>query len=106
MSIFDGVAGALNSTFGAPVTIYPGGGAGAEIRAVFRHELREISDDEGGVTLSREAVFKAQVGDVETLAPGDQVDINGVSYRVSHREPNANPASDRFETFILRKESP
>ena len=81
MGIFDGLAGALNAVFGAPATIFPENGSGTVIRAVFRHELREISDEHGGMPLSRAAVFKAQKEDVVSLSSGDRVEIDGVSYR-------------------------
>lgn len=103
-SIFDGMAGALNSVFGAPVTIYTDHGQ-FEVNAILRDTRVEVMGDEGESVLTITPMLHIQSGDLNGLRRGDSVmNAQGTRYVVLHRNPAESPASDRFETFALRKE--
>lgn len=103
--MFDGMAGVLNGVLGAPVIIYPGGGAGQTIQAVLREKQVEVADEHGEAALDTLPVLKAQTGDVAGLMPDDLVIApDGSRWIVRYRVPSDSPAADRFETFVLRKE--
>ena len=102
-SIFDGMTGVLNSVFGTPVTIITSTGAFI-VTGVLRNESVEVAADEGEPVLTVLPVLKLRTGDTNGLQSGDEVMAeNGTTYIVRHSIPSESPASDRFETFILRK---
>jgi hypothetical protein len=103
-TIFDGMAGALNATFGAPVTIKPGGGEAVSIHAVVREERVELADGEGEAVLGVQPILMAMAADVTALVEGDLVEQGSRQWRVRYRVPGESPAGDRFETFVLRKD--
>mgnify|MGYP000067463977 FL=1 len=99
------MAGVLNQVFGAPVTIYPGGGAGVSIQGVIRDLPVNVADDEGGSVVEVRTTLRAQIGDVAALTAGDLVENEaGRQWRVQYRSPEESPASDRFRLFILQEE--
>lgn len=101
--VFDGMAGALISVFGAPVTIYPGGGSASAIRGVVRDAQVQVADREGEAPVWIVATtLRAQRADVASLVSGDVVEAEGdARYKVRYRLPSTSPAGDRFEQFIL-----
>ena len=99
MSVFDGMSGALNATFGAPVTITPLAGAPATVRGILRESPLDVRDDSGRthvtdvITLQvRKPIPAAMVkGSTVTAAafPGQNFLILGVY-------PDRSPAADAF----------
>lgn len=102
-SVFDGLAGALNSVFGAPVSIYPGGGAAVEIRAVLRDAEVEVVGEDAEPVLTTQPTLRAIAADVAALEDGDRVVAGGRDFRVRYRLPVESPATDRFEAFVLKE---
>lgn len=104
-SIFDGMAGALNDVFGAPVVYRgPGGAAEVTIRSVFRREpVEELGEGGTFVVVHRPTwdVPKAHatgIGRGGEIVPGD-----GRWYRVLRRVPSVSPAADAFVRFDLEE---
>lgn len=100
-ALFDGVARMLNDTFGARVTIYPGGGGAVEITAVVRDRQVDVGGEDEEPVAAAMTIMRALKADVVDLVAGDRVEANGVTYEVEHRPPAESPADDRFETFVL-----
>lgn len=104
-TVFDGMAGALNAVFGAPVTIFPGGGAGVAIQGVIRDQEIQVADREGESSVwVVETILRAQRDVVTAMVRGDVVETGaGDRYAVRYRMPVSSPAADRFERFVLDK---
>lgn len=100
-SLFNGMAGLLNGTFGGSVTIYPSGGGPVEIVAVVRSQAIDLASEYEEPIVGEMTVLKAQKSDVADLVKDDRVEADGRVYTVEHRVPASSPADDRFETFAL-----
>ncbi|WP_243612933.1 head-tail joining protein [Shimia aestuarii] len=103
-SVFDGMAGALNATFGALVQHTPSGGEAVEIRAIFREQPIEVPDEDGRNILTVAPVLRVQrpvadgVSRDDVIEPGD-----GESYRVLNALTSGSPAADAFVLFQLER---
>lgn len=99
-SIFDGMAGVLNDTFGAPVTIQPATGGGfITVQAVFRRDPVEVPAEDGEPVLILSPTLKLRRDQVPDIARGDLVTPTltpGQQYRVVNTMPTGSPASDGF----------
>ncbi|MEL7090253.1 MAG: hypothetical protein AAFN94_00825 [Pseudomonadota bacterium] len=103
-SIFDGLGAIGAGVLGAPVTIYPGGGAGVEIQAIVRTKPFEAAGEYGEPITVHEPTLRAVASVVVNLREDDRVTAGGVNYRIVRRLPSVSPASDRLETFVLEKD--
>lgn len=107
MSIFDGMAGALNGVFGASVTVTPEGEAAVEIQGVFRENPVTVPDSDGREVLSVLPVLSVPRDVAEMLATGTTVNPgNGRTYRVVNSLPSGSPAGDGFNNYELEEISP
>ena len=106
MSIFDGLSGVLNATFGAPVTITPPTGSPVSLIGQFRENPREVMDGEGLVhvidtptlqilrPLPAAAVKRAIVA--PSIRPGE-------TWRVVDIHRDRSPAADAYAVLELEK---
>lgn len=104
--LFDGMAGALNGLFGAPVIWRDAGGVERTVQAVFRHEFVEVSDGDGGPVAMARPVLRVPRDIAGTM--GRSCDVspgNGLWYRILRRLPHENPATDAFSIFLLEEVS-
>lgn len=97
MTVFDGLAGALNAVFGAPVTITPEAGPAVTARGI----LRELPEFEADSDDRRHFVpqFALQVPKPipAALARGATVTTaGGTRYQVLGVFPDRSPAADAF----------
>jgi len=100
-SVFDGVAGVLNSVFGAPVVYLPAGGDASEIQSVFRNEPVEIEEEDGSVVMLS-ASWRVPADLAVGVARGDRIQPgNGKTYKILSRIPQGSPAPDGFVLFEL-----
>lgn len=107
-SMFDGLAGALNDVFGAPVTYWTTWGEERQVQAVFRLEPFQQYDQDGAETLISAPVLKVPKDLAGDLKRGVRVqDASGVRYRVENAlQTEASPAADAFREFKLEREEP
>ena len=106
MSVFDGLAGALNSVFGAPVTITRAGQSAVAVQAVFREVPveQEAADGRPFVTIS--PTLQVQKNAIAALAKGDLIAPSttaGRTFKVLQKYPNASPAVDALVTYLLEE---
>jgi hypothetical protein len=105
-SVFEGMAGALNAVFGAPVTITRAGHAAVTLQAVFREMPieQEAADGRPIVTITptvrvpKDAIASLVLGD--TVAPST---TPGRSFTVLQNFPGSSPATDAFVTYVLEE---
>jgi hypothetical protein len=94
-SIFDGMAGMLSATFGAPVQYTPQGGTVRAIQSVFRNSPTEAVDTDGHPVLIIAPTWRVQASLVPELAKGDRiVPENGKTYTILNVQPTGSPAAD------------
>lgn len=108
-SVFDGLAGALNAVFGAPVTITRRGESGVTLQAVFREVPveQEAADGRDFVTIT--PTLRVQKGAIAVLARGDLVapsTTSGRTFTVLQPYFGASPAADAFVTYVLEEVRP
>ena len=106
MSIFNGMAGVLNSVFGAPVMIMPVRGGQYSIQGVFRQEPVEVTQDDGRSVLIARPTLRVPVPVADAIARDDRINVEGVNYTVLNRMRSSSPASDRFVMFELQEHTP
>ena len=103
--VFDGMAGVLNATFGAPVVIHPGGGAAAGVRGVLRDLPQRVTDDRGMEVETVQPTLRLPLADAVGLVEGDVViAASGQRYVVTLRVTPTSPAADRLVLFHLRED--
>lgn len=104
MSVFDGLAGVLNSVFGAPVTITPVNGDAVIARGILR-ELPQFEDDAGdrqhfvpqfALQVPKPVPAALIKGSTVTEASGRAFTVLGVF-------PDRSPASDAFMVAHLEE---
>jgi hypothetical protein len=101
-SIFDGMAGALNDMFGAPV-FWLRNGMVTTIRAVFREEPVEMVGDAGPVIV-KVPTLQVPRNIASGIASGQQFQLaDGRVYRVESQIQSASPAADGFVVCTLER---
>lgn len=110
-SVFDGMAGVLNSVFGAPVTIKPVSGGILEVPAVFRAEPIEVAGTDGHAVLISAPTLRVKRDVLPDIGHGDLVipsvaSASGKTFRVLNRIATGSPASDAFLVCELEEVFP
>lgn len=106
--LFNGLAGALNDTFGAPVTYWTLWGEERSIQAIFRDEpIREFERD-GGSTMVVAPILRVPATLAGDLERGVRVlGPDGNRYRIQSKIPSeASPANDAFQEYRLETDEP
>lgn len=102
MSLFDGMSGLLNDTFGGPVLCWTEWGQEYAIQAVFRRDPVEVETDDGTVVLISQPTLKVPQSLAGDLARGILIEAEKEKFRIVNRHLlRASPASDRFLVFEL-----
>lgn len=102
-SVFDGLSGALNSVFGAPVTFTKTDQAPVTLVAVFREQPVEQEIADGRIVSVITPTVRVQKSDLG-LAVRDVVDPgHGKTYVVLQAMPSGSPAADAFVTYLLEE---
>ncbi len=103
-SVFDGMAGLLNVTFGGPVIHTPEIGPQVTIQAQFRKRPIEVLDRDGVAMLMMHPSLRVPEPVASAIKDGDHiVPASGVIYRVLNRHPSGSPAADAAVIFELRE---
>ena len=98
-SVFDGMAGALNAVFGAPVVFQQVGQSARTIQGVFRREPIEVSGEDGAPIWIMSLSIRFQRSDVVGIRRGDLVQPSvdaGKTYRIINTPDTNSPAADGF----------
>jgi len=106
MSVFDGLAGALATIFGAPVTITPERGLPATVQAILRENPREVMDNAGRPHWVDTPTLQVNKPIPDALAKGAIVTAAshpGVSFRVLGVYADRSPATDAFMVAELER---
>lgn len=102
--IFDGLAGALADTFGAPVTHQSSMGPVRTIVSVFREMPVEVFEEDGRATLVMQPVWRVPLNRAQGIERGDEiVPVPGRRFRVLNRQASGSPAADATVTFELEE---
>jgi len=100
-ALFDGLAGALVDTFGAPVTVSPT----ADLPRTVRGVLREYPVDDGTGDGRRQATIlptlRLMRPDAEGVGRGAMVEQGGRFWRVLRPVPSSSPAADAVVIFEM-----
>jgi hypothetical protein len=103
-ALFDGMAGALNEVFGAPVLYRPLVGTNAVIQSVFRTEPVTVLDQDGGSVVIAEPTWRVPKDKASGAVRGDLIEPgDSKTYRILRRIPNPSPATDAFAVFALEE---
>jgi hypothetical protein len=104
--LFDGVAGMLNDTFGAPVTVRNAAGVARTIQAIFRYEPVEIFGEDDATTPVNRPVLVVPKSIAGELAFGESVKVGEQRFTVVSSEPTQqSPAEDAFLRYYLEPEN-
>lgn len=109
MSVFDGLAGVLAVTLGAPVTITRAGQGAVTLQAVFREDLVEQMAADGRTFVSVAPSVKVCKTDIAALAVGDLVapSTTGTrTFKMLQVYPATSPGVDAFITYLLEEVRP
>lgn len=108
MSVFDGLTGVLNATFGAPVTVTPKVGSPVQIVAQFRENAREVMTDAGvpvWVDTPTLQVARAADGSLPAaIVKGSLVEPSirpGEAWRIRDIYRDRSPALDAYAVCAL-----
>lgn len=105
-SVFDGMGGVLNEVFGAPLTVTFAAGGGLDVHGILRDREVEVAGEDGEPVLTVQPTLRIPAGDVAAqMGEGDIIEQGERRYRVIYRVPAENPAVDRLETFVLRRDA-
>lgn len=97
---FDGLAAALNQTFGAAVTIIPLVGPQRTTRGIFREFLRVVEVSDGKLLHARVPGLQVRKDDAAGIEPGAKVRSPlqpGKTYTVLATTPDVSPGN----TFLI-----
>lgn len=100
-SVFDGLAGALNGAFGAPVVHTDRSGVSRTVTAVLRREPVELAAQDGGAVWEASPTMRLPLAEAAGIVRGDRIEADGRAYRVLARIATKSPAVDRFVVFDL-----
>lgn len=106
MSIFDGLAGALNDTFGAPVLLSPEASPDITVTAVFRTGPVEVFGEDGRPILIEMPTLQIPDDLADPVVKGMVVMPSaapGRSFRVLSRHRKRSPAADAFVICALEE---
>lgn len=103
-SLYDGLAGLLNATFGGPVTWLPEDGGAETIHSVFREIPVEVIDADNHAVLDVAPVWRVPKPVGERVSSGDRIELaDGRMFRVVARRRNGSPALDAFISFDMER---
>lgn len=99
-SVFDGMAGALNGVFGAPVTYRAAGGSPAvTLRGIFRRSPIEVAGEDGHPLWILNPTVRLHRSAVPDIRRGDLIQPSGhpgATYKIVNSPETASPAADGF----------
>jgi hypothetical protein len=101
-ALFDGMAGILNSVFGAPALYTPlNSGVGLTVQGVFRSDPVEVIGADGHPVLITTPTFRVPRSFVAVIQKGDLVAPSvraaaGKTFKVLNHLPSGSPAGDAF----------
>jgi len=104
MSIFDGLTGALNAVFGAPVTITPPSGPPVTVTGQFRENPREVMGDDGRVMIIDTPTLQVRRPTPIALVKGAIVAPSirsGETFRVLGVYRDRSPAADAYAVVAM-----
>lgn len=101
-SIFDGMAGVLNTTFGAPITYLPVSGTALSVQSVFREDPITITGDNGQDVLVEAPSWRVPKSVLADVRRGDRISLpDGRMFKVLNRIGTGSPAADAFMLYEL-----
>lgn len=101
-SIFNGMAGVLNATFGAPVTFIPAFGPRLTVQSVFREPPVTVAGQDGGDVLIEQPIWRVPRDRLAHAARGDQIQLaDGRRFKILNRIGTGSPATDAFVEYEL-----
>lgn len=103
-SVFDGMAGVLNTMFGASVVI--SGSVTGTFQAIFREVPVEQEVADGRIVVAVTPTLRVRRSDIAALVKGDVVapsETPGRTFKVLQSFPSQSPAADRFVTYTLEQ---
>jgi hypothetical protein len=104
VSVFDGLTGVLDATFGAPVTITPKAGAPATVIGQFRENAREVLDPSGNVQVIDTPTLQVRRPLPAAVAVGARVEPStrpGEVWRIRGIHRDRSPAADAYAVIEL-----
>lgn len=100
-SVFDGMAGVLAETLGAPVLFLPQVGQSREVLSIFRETPVEATGDDGGAIIINMPTWRVRKSDAVAVR-GDQIEVSGGRrYVVVASYISGSPADDAFVIYKL-----
>lgn len=107
-SVFDGMAGALNSIFGAPILVFPAVGRSFTVQSIFREEPIQVTGEDGRDVLITAPTWKVPQDLARALRRGDRIQpvTGGPWFKVLNQIHSGSPATDRFVIFEMERADP
>lgn len=102
-SVFDGLSGVINATFGSliPWTQY---GATSYVQSVFRESPISVATEDGHSVLITAPTWRVQRPAADEVQTGDTIEpVFGRSFTILNKIGSGSPASDAFVIFELEE---
>lgn len=101
-SIFDGLAGALNGVFGAPVNFSPVIGTPRIVHSVFREDPITVTGADGGDVLIEAPTWRVPKSEMINARRKDTIEVaDGRVFQILNQIGTGSPASDAFIVYEL-----
>lgn len=101
--LYHGMSGALNDTFGAPVTHTDAAGQSIQVHSVLRRTPIEVAEADGGAVLIVSPTLRVPAPGAASIHRGDRISQGAHRYAVLNRIATVNPSDDRFVVFELEE---
>lgn len=103
-SVFDGLSGVINATFGSPVPWTPDGGIATAVQSVFRETPISVATEDGHSVLITAPTWRVPRPAADLVQTGDTIEpATARFFRVLNKVGNGSPAADAFVIFELEE---
>ena len=106
MGLFDGLASALNTVFGAPVTINFAAGGTSTLQGVFRENPVDVTMADGRPQVVEVPTLRLRKDQAPILVEGDRIWPSvaaGRAFLVLRKASSGSPATDALITYELEE---
>lgn len=103
-SVFDGLSGVINATFGSLIPWTQNGGATTLVQSVFRETPISVATEDGHSVLITAPTWRVPRPAADLIQTGDTIEPSTYRFfRVLNKIGSGSPAADAFVIFELEE---
>jgi len=103
-SVFDGLSGVINATFGSPIDWRQNGGVPVSVQSVFRETPISVATEDGHSVLITAPTWRVPRPAADLVQAGDTISPSfDKFFRVLNKIGSGSPAADAFVVFELEE---